>query len=74
MHTVDLKDEVEFITPALSNGKFDMLKMREAIAHWILMHEHPFTIVEEEGFNIMQRRGMPEWEKISRITIKKDCV
>ena len=46
--------------PALTNGKFDMAKMREAAAHWILMHEHPFSIMEEEGFNIMQRCGTPE--------------
>ncbi|OMP08157.1 putative Zinc finger, BED-type [Corchorus olitorius] len=62
------------LQPALTNGKFDMAKMREEAAHWILMHEHPFSIVEEEGFNMMQKRGMPEWEKVSRVTIKKDCV
>ncbi|OMO54906.1 putative Zinc finger, BED-type [Corchorus capsularis] len=60
--------------PALTNGKFDMAKMREAAAHWILMHEHPFSIMEEEGFNMMQKRGMPQWEKVSRVTIKKDCM
>ena len=38
------------------------------------MHEHPFTIIEEEGFIMMQRHGLPEWEKISSIIIKKDCV
>lgn len=67
------ENDQEVITPALTDGKFDMAKMREAMAHWILMHEHPFTIVEEEGFNMMQRRGMPMWEKVSRNTIKKDC-
>ncbi|XP_039119018.1 zinc finger BED domain-containing protein RICESLEEPER 2-like [Dioscorea cayenensis subsp. rotundata] len=51
-----------------------MVKMREAVAHWILMHEHPFSIAEEEGFNMMQQRGMPQWEKISRVTAKKDCM
>lgn len=40
-----------------------MCKMREAAANWILIQEHPFTIVEEEGFNMMQKRGMAEWEK-----------
>ncbi|XP_039122038.1 zinc finger BED domain-containing protein RICESLEEPER 2-like [Dioscorea cayenensis subsp. rotundata] len=44
-----------------------MAKMREAAAHWILMHELPFSVMEEEGFNMMQRCGMPEWEKVSRI-------
>ncbi|KAK4428438.1 hypothetical protein Salat_1143400 [Sesamum alatum] len=46
--------------PSLYVGKFDIEKMKESVAHWIMMHEHPFSIVEEEGFNLMQRRGMPE--------------
>ncbi|KAK9042332.1 hypothetical protein V6N11_017409 [Hibiscus sabdariffa] len=40
---------------ALHDGKINMLKMREAMAHWITMHEHPFNIVEEEGFNLMMK-------------------
>ncbi|XP_027174346.1 zinc finger BED domain-containing protein RICESLEEPER 1-like [Coffea eugenioides] len=66
-------DERFSTVPPLHTGKFDMEAMREAAAHWILMHEHPFTILEEEGFNIMMKRGWPEWQKISRMTIKKDC-
>ncbi|XP_012851801.1 PREDICTED: zinc finger BED domain-containing protein RICESLEEPER 2-like [Erythranthe guttata] len=56
--------------PALRDGKFDMEKMKEAVAHWIVMHEHPFSIVEDEGFNLMQRLGMPEWRSFTRITAK----
>nr|XP_017225248.1 PREDICTED: zinc finger BED domain-containing protein RICESLEEPER 2-like [Daucus carota subsp. sativus] len=66
--------EVAMVAPALTDGKFDMAKMRKAAANWVLMHEHPFSIMEEEGFNMMQKTGMPEWEKISRNTIKNDCV
>nr|XP_027102574.1 zinc finger BED domain-containing protein RICESLEEPER 2-like [Coffea arabica] len=51
-----------------------MEKMREAAAHWIVMHEHPFTILEEEGLNIFLKRGMPEWQKIIRGVAKNDCV
>lgn len=58
---------------ASHSGKFHMEGMREAAAHWILMHEHPFIILEEEGFNLMMKRGWPEWQKISRVTAKKDC-
>ena len=36
----------------LYTGKFDMAAMRESAAEWVLMHEHLFTIVEEDGFNI----------------------
>lgn len=55
----------QVVTPALVDGRFDMMKMRESMAHWILMHEHPFSIVEEEGFNMMQQRGMLQWEHTS---------
>ncbi|PWA54922.1 Zinc finger, BED-type [Artemisia annua] len=37
------------VTLALVDGRFDMMKMRESMTHWILMHENPFTIVEEES-------------------------
>ncbi|XP_071902795.1 zinc finger BED domain-containing protein RICESLEEPER 2-like [Coffea arabica] len=60
--------------PPLHTGKFDMEKMREAAAHWIVMHEHPFTILEEEGLNIFLKRGMLEWQKIIRGVAKNDCV
>ncbi|XP_031267560.1 zinc finger BED domain-containing protein RICESLEEPER 2-like [Pistacia vera] len=59
---------------ALSDAKFDMNKMRELAANWVLMHEHPFKVVENEGFNMMQRCGMPLWEKITRTALKQDCV
>ncbi|KAK9669809.1 hypothetical protein RND81_13G155700 [Saponaria officinalis] len=58
---------------ALHDGQLDMLVMREGIAHWILMHEHPFTIIEEEGFNLMLRRGIPQYKSVSRHTIRSDC-
>ncbi|KAG6501116.1 hypothetical protein ZIOFF_040984 [Zingiber officinale] len=58
----------------LHSGKFDMEQMREAAAYWIMMHEHPFTILDEEGFNLMIRRGMPEWQNISRTTCRADCM
>ena len=53
----------------LHNGKFDMLKMRERIAQWLTMHENPYTMVEEEGFNLMMKRGIPQWTSVSRHTI-----
>ncbi|XP_071927088.1 zinc finger BED domain-containing protein RICESLEEPER 2-like [Coffea arabica] len=37
------------------------------------LHTGKFDM-EEEGFNIMMRWGMPEWQKISRRTAKYDCV
>ncbi|KAL0404108.1 UNVERIFIED_CONTAM: hypothetical protein Sradi_2051600 [Sesamum radiatum] len=62
------------ICPSLYVGKFDMEKMKESVAHWIMMHEHPFSIVEEDGFNMMQRRGMPKWQGMTRNTAKTYCI
>lgn len=56
---------------ALHDGKFDMMIMREGVAHWVVMHEHPFSIVEEEGFNLMLKRG--QWTSVSRHTIRQDA-
>ena len=56
---------------ALQNGKFDMLKIREGIAHWLTMYEHPFTMVEEEGFYLMMQ-GITQWTNVSRHTIRTD--
>ena len=64
-------NQSEFVS-ALHNGKFDMLKMREGIAHWLTMHEHSFTIVEDEGFNLMMKRGIPQWTSVSHNTIRTD--
>lgn len=58
---------------ALHDGKLDMMVMREGISHWLTMHEHPFTMVEEEGFNLMMKRGIPQWTAVSRHTIRLDC-
>ncbi|KAL0329434.1 UNVERIFIED_CONTAM: Zinc finger BED domain-containing protein DAYSLEEPER [Sesamum radiatum] len=60
--------------PSLYVGTFDMEKVKESVAHWIMMHEHPFSIVEEDGFNLMQRRGMPEWRGMTRNTAKTYCI
>ncbi|KAL0361688.1 UNVERIFIED_CONTAM: putative AC transposase [Sesamum radiatum] len=60
--------------PSLYVRKFDMEKMKESMAHWIMMHEHPFSIVEEDRFNMMQRRGMPEWREMTRNTAKTYCI
>nr|XP_027096077.1 zinc finger BED domain-containing protein RICESLEEPER 1-like [Coffea arabica] len=58
----------------LHTSKFDMAAMRQSAVEWVLMHEHPFSIVEEDGFNLMMKKEMPEWQKISRTTNKKDCL
>lgn len=50
-----------------------MAVIRESAAEWVLMHKHPLTIVEEDGFNFMMKKGMSEWQKISWSTNQNDC-
>ncbi|KAI5438102.1 hypothetical protein KIW84_024008 [Lathyrus oleraceus] len=57
-----------------SRGKYDHERQREATAHWIMMHEHAFNIVEEEGFHFMMKCSNTSYEKISRKTLKNDCI
>nr|GLL49900.1 zinc finger BED domain-containing protein RICESLEEPER 2-like [Ipomoea trifida] len=67
-------DGVSSSIPPLHHGRVDMEVVRESTANWIMMHEHPFTLVEEAGFNVLMKRIMPEWKRISRSTIKSDCL
>nr|GMC64469.1 zinc finger BED domain-containing protein RICESLEEPER 2-like [Ipomoea batatas] len=62
-------DGVSSSIPPLHPGKFDMELMREYAANWIMMHEHPFTILEEVGFNLMMKQGWPEWKKIEYMVV-----
>ncbi|XP_050907573.1 zinc finger BED domain-containing protein RICESLEEPER 2-like [Lathyrus oleraceus] len=57
-----------------SGGKYDHERQREATAHWIMMHEHAFSIVEEEGFHFMMKCSNISYEKISQKTLKNDCI
>ncbi|GKB95839.1 zinc finger BED domain-containing protein RICESLEEPER 2-like protein [Tanacetum coccineum] len=60
--------------PALTTGKYDPATTRELISHWVLMHEHPFTIVEEDGLNLVFKSMQPRAENITRHAVKNDCM
>ncbi|GKC31457.1 hypothetical protein Tco_1038751, partial [Tanacetum coccineum] len=60
------------LAPAIVNGKYDHMRIREYIPHWILMHEHSFFIVEEAGFDFMMKVGIPQWPGLSRTSAKSD--
>nr|GMC95548.1 zinc finger BED domain-containing protein RICESLEEPER 2-like [Ipomoea batatas] len=64
----------KFETPPLSDGKYDHMKQREAIAHWILMHEQPLNVVENYGFTFMFKVNLPQFEKVSRAIAKNDVI
>nr|GMC64573.1 zinc finger BED domain-containing protein RICESLEEPER 2-like [Ipomoea batatas] len=64
----------KFETPPLSDGKYDHMKQREAIAHWILMHEQPLNVVKNYGFTFMFKVNLPQFEKVSRAMAKNDVI
>jgi hypothetical protein len=65
----------KLLGPLLMNpsAKYDHKRQREATAHWVMMYEHPFNIVEDEGFVFMMKCCNVSYEKISRKTLKNDC-
>ncbi|XP_015962323.1 zinc finger BED domain-containing protein DAYSLEEPER-like [Arachis duranensis] len=54
--------------------KYDHARQREETAHWLMMHEHSFSIVEEFGFSLMMKCNNTTYEKIGRKTLKSDCL
>nr|XP_019701905.1 zinc finger BED domain-containing protein RICESLEEPER 2-like [Elaeis guineensis] len=58
----------------ISGAKYEQEKMRELIATIVLMHEHPFSIVKEDGFIFMLKYSNLEFERISHKIMKNDCM
>ncbi|KAF2316977.1 hypothetical protein GH714_009615 [Hevea brasiliensis] len=55
------------------NFKYDHAKIREVLAHMILVHELPFLFTEYEVFNLLMRTVTPYYKKISHEIVRKDC-
>ncbi|XP_019416393.1 PREDICTED: zinc finger BED domain-containing protein RICESLEEPER 2-like [Lupinus angustifolius] len=60
-----------FMTPG---AKYSNEKMREALATAIMMHELPFNMVDAQGMMWAFQYGIPEFQKMSRKTIRNDCI
>ncbi|KAI0499031.1 hypothetical protein KFK09_019931 [Dendrobium nobile] len=58
----------------LTTFKYDHQKVREMIAHYILINEKPFSIVEEFGFNLILKSMSPFFVKYSRATARNDVI
>ncbi|KAK1434398.1 hypothetical protein QVD17_00138 [Tagetes erecta] len=56
------------------NGGYDHMKCREIIAKMIIAHELPFSFVEYYWFNELMKYNNPFYQKVSRSTIRKDCM
>ncbi|XP_038996673.1 zinc finger BED domain-containing protein RICESLEEPER 2-like [Hibiscus syriacus] len=48
--------------------------MREVISHMIMVHELPFNFVEYGLFNVVMKEANPGFNKISRASVKQDCI
>jgi hypothetical protein len=58
----------------LSNFVYNEKRVRELTAHMVLLHEYSFNMMEHELFNKFMRACTPHWKKISRATVKSDCI
>nr|GMC66613.1 zinc finger BED domain-containing protein RICESLEEPER 2-like [Ipomoea batatas] len=65
-------DGVSSSIPPLHPGKFEMELMREYAANWIMMHEHPFTILEEV-YEIEKKKLKNNLESVSKVSLTTDC-
>ncbi|KAA8521407.1 hypothetical protein F0562_012101 [Nyssa sinensis] len=59
---------------SIANFKYDRAKVRELTAHMTLYHEYPFMQMDDVIFNKFMRANTPYWQKITRTTIKNDCI
>ncbi|XP_022003077.1 zinc finger BED domain-containing protein RICESLEEPER 2-like [Helianthus annuus] len=59
---------------SVQNWKFDNARIREVIAHMIMIHELPFNFVEYDLFNVVMKEANPAFNKISRASARQDCI
>ena len=57
----------------MQNFKYDQSKIKEVLSHMIMVHELPFSFVEYEVFNLLMKTATPQYQSVSRATIRKDC-
>lgn len=58
----------------ISQFKYDHALMREKMSHYIMACELSFVHVEHFMFNELMRTATPFWQKITRGTLKSDCI
>lgn len=67
--------DVDLDAPCVSvPGYYDPTKIRELICKMIIVHELPFCLVEYTWFNVLLKRLNPSYKKVSRNTIRSDCM
>jgi hypothetical protein len=58
----------------LTNFSSSEKKVRELASHMVLFHEYPFNMMEHDLFNKFMKAYTPHCKKISRATVKSDCM
>jgi len=66
--------ELSTETTVLTNWKFDRTITRCELVRLIVLHELPFSFVEYDGFRSYSLSLNPLAEKVSRVTIKENCM
>jgi hypothetical protein len=59
---------------SLTTFSYKESRVRELAAHMVLLHEYPFNMMEHELFNKFMKACTPHWKKISRATVRNDCM
>ncbi|XP_061362778.1 zinc finger BED domain-containing protein RICESLEEPER 2-like [Gastrolobium bilobum] len=73
--TIEFQPISSTLNPFLaSGGKYSNMKIREIIATSIMVHEYPFSIVEDTVWMWAFKFANADFEKVSRQTIKNDCM
>ncbi|XP_062003222.1 zinc finger BED domain-containing protein RICESLEEPER 2-like [Rosa rugosa] len=54
--------------------QYDKDKVRDIMSKMFLVHEYPFRMAEHAFFNMLLKSLNPRFEKISRVTMKSDCM
>ncbi|XP_057746811.1 zinc finger BED domain-containing protein RICESLEEPER 2-like [Arachis stenosperma] len=69
-----IKLKVLKVQKLFTSARYSQEKMRQIIATAIMVHEHPFSIVEDEVWMWGFQYANSEFHKISRKTARSDCL
>ncbi|XP_027093797.2 zinc finger BED domain-containing protein RICESLEEPER 2-like [Coffea arabica] len=59
---------------SITNFSYDHAKVRELASHMVLAHEYAFSMMDHVVFNKFMKAVSPFYKKITRQTVKEDCI
>ncbi|CAM8944271.1 unnamed protein product [Rhodiola kirilowii] len=54
--------------------KYDNTRIRELMSHMVIVHKLPFAFAKYELINLLMKEASSEFMKVSRNTLKADCI